>query len=472
MIANLDTAYFVVGLMMAGTGIIYFWADRANTIGRPLALSLVLIGIRLFLNAFGLDKGQEPLFLLAATSLECIAILTGIEWGLRIGQTARASRARAATGLFRASQILVLVYWLLSLGYVSLFPELARNDAQGVIQVRGIEWAVFAPVLGSSMLCGAIAILLLLLSRIDKAEAMRLRALFVAAPFLISGLVLSDEFVPITMAIGLLIYMSGTLSYLVVQGQRGHFMSQFLSPEVAKVVRSEGLAKVLQRERRPLSVVMCDLRGFTAYAREHDSRSVVDLLESYYNIVGEVASEYGGTIKDHAGDGMLILVGAPLPLKDHARRAALMTLEIMRRVPPMLEEAVGDELGLGIGVATGKVTVGAIRGAGRLEYVAVGTPVNLAARLCSRAANGEVLADDRTQAALLSEDAVTATAREPEQLKGFPDPVPVFALTVPIPSAEQDADEEPPFWMWWRRGYKKPKARRRGKRRSRSRSRT
>ncbi len=472
MTGAIDMAYLVIGLMTAGTGVIYFWVDRANTIGRPLALCLVLIGLRMFLVAFGRQWEQEPLYLLVATSLESMSILAGIEWGLRIGQTARASRARVATGLFRASQVLVFVYWLLSLIFVKFLPEIAATDSPGMVRVRSIEWAVFAPILGSSMLCGAIAIILLLLSRIDKAEAMRLRSLFIAAPFLMAALVISEKYIPITVAIGLLIYLSGTLSYLVVQGQRGHFMSQFLSPEVARVVRTEGLAKVLQRERRPLSVVVCDLRGFTAYARQHDSRKVVDLLERYYNIVGEVASEYGGTIKDHAGDGMLILVGAPLALKEHARRAALMTLEIMRRVPPMLEESAGTELGLGIGVATGKVTVGAIRGAGRFEYVAVGTPVNLAARLCNRAANGEILCDDRTQAALLKEDAVTATAREPEQLKGFPNPVPVFSLTVPDLDNGEEVETETPFWMWWRRDAVKPRRRRRGKRRSRSRTRT
>ncbi|MGH8561577.1 MAG: adenylate/guanylate cyclase domain-containing protein, partial [Nevskiales bacterium] len=415
--SELASAYFVIGLLTTGTGLAYFWADRANRIGRPLALSLVVIGARMFFDVYDLDSGREPLFLLLATSLESISMLAGIEWGLRIGKTAKVSLARAALALFRTSQILVLVYWLLSMGYVHFYPELATVDSPGVIKMRGIEWAIFAPVLGSGMLCSAIAIFMLLLSRIDKAEAIRLRALLVAAPFLLSGLVLSDPYIPAAIAFGLLIYLSGTLHYLVIQGQRGHFMSQFLSPEVARVVRSEGLAKVLQRERRPLSVVVCDLRGFTAYAREHDSGKVVNLLERYYNIVGEVASEFSGTIKDHAGDGMLILVGAPLPLKDHARRAALMSLEIMRRVPPMLQEAVGSQLGLGIGVGTGKATVGAIRGAGRLEYVAVGTPVNLAARLCSRAADGEILADDRTQEGLNPDDAVSATAREPEQLK-------------------------------------------------------
>lgn len=446
MIPEFDNAFFVVGLLTAGTGIAYFWADRASPIGRPLALSLIVIGLRLFIGALEPQRQAEPLFMLVATSLESISILAGIEWGLRIGQTARVKLARAAHGLFRAAQVLTLVYWMLSLGYVHFFPELATAEIPGPIKVRSVEWAIFAPVLGSGMLCSAIAIALLLMSRIDKAEAIRLRALLIAAPFLLSGLVLSDRYVPGMIGFGLLIYLSGTLHYLIIQGQRGHFMSQFLSPEVARVVRTEGLAKVLQRERRPLSVVVCDLRGFTAYARNHDSGKVVDLLERYYNAVGEAASQYGGTIKDHAGDGVLILVGAPLPLKGHARRAALMSLEIMRRVPQVLHQD-GAELGLGVGVATGKATVGAIRGAGRFEYVAVGTPVNLAARLCGRAADGEILADDRTQAALRASDAVSAIAREPEQLKGFPDPVPVFALSTPEEAAEFAEAEAQPWWL-------------------------
>ena len=113
---------------------------------------------------------------------------------------------------------------------------------------------------------------------------------------------------------------------------------------------------------------------------------------------------------------------------------------------------------------TVEATVGAIRGAGRLEYVAVGTPVNLAARLCSRAADGEVLADDRTQAALLPDDAISATAREPEQLKGFPDPVPVYAFTPPSEAVAPVAEAETPWWQWWRSGAKRKTKRRRRKR--------
>ncbi|MGH8562077.1 MAG: hypothetical protein ACRES4_08950, partial [Nevskiales bacterium] len=88
-------------------------------------------------------------------------------------------------------------------------------------------------------------------------------------------------------------------------------------------------------------------------------------------------------------------------------------------------------------------------------------PVNLAARLCSRAADGEILADDRTQEGLNPDDAVSATAREPEQLKGFPDPVPVFALSVPVGAAVAETEDELPVWLWWLRGSGKKRRKRR-----------
>ena len=104
-----------------------------------------------------------------------------------------------------------------------------------------------------------------------------------------------------------------------------------------------------------------------------------------------------------------------------------LALELMCEAQPLLQRE--GNLGLGIGIATGHLTVGAIQGAGRLEYVAVGTAVNLAARLCQRAEAGEVLCDRRTQEALQDQPEFPAQAREPEQFKGFDAPMPVYALT-------------------------------------------
>ena len=140
----------------------------------------------------------------------------------------------------------------------------------------------------------------------------------------------------------------------------------------------------------------CDLRGFTRLSQLLASDQVVRLLNEYYDVIGKAVAEFGGTIKDYAGDGVLILVGAPLPVDDHAKQG----LALARRLQTVAHEVVAHwagpemQLGMGVGVASGRVTVGAI-GTTRMEYTAVGPAVNMAARLCSQAKDGEILVDAR-----------------------------------------------------------------------------
>ena len=451
--SELNISFLVIGLMTSGSGLIFLWTDRRNSASRALSYCLLAIGVRLLAESN--QEGDPGIWMTAfALMMESVSILAGVEWGRRIGLTAEGRATKTANLLFRASQLLILIYWALSLGYLIIFPDAATSDEEGFFRARAAEVAVFVPIVGTAMLLAAIAIIILVTTRIDRAEVPRLRALFLAGPFLLSALVLNAEWVPVTIALGLLIFISGSVRYLILQSRRGQFMRQFLSPEVARMVSTEGIERTLQRERRILSVVSCDLRGFTQFARTHDSNTVVSLLEDYYNVVGEVAELHGGTIKDHAGDGVLILVGAPLPIEEHARRAVLLALELMQRGQALLQQSAGN-LGLGIGIATGHTTVGAIRGAGRLEYVAVGNPVNLSARLCDRAADGEVLADTRTADDLLPQDEVHIQERPPEPLKGFAEPIPVCALS---------ADAIPAFTP---KVIRRRKSRRRNHRRSR-----
>src|SRR6185369_15047615 len=146
------------------------------------------------------------------------------------------------------------------------------------------------------------------------------------------------------------------------------------------------------------SVVCCDLRGFTAFTSATSSKKVIAILREYYDAVGVAATECGGTIKDQAGDGVLILVGAPIAYPDHALRALVLARKIRERGMAITARWSDQDLrlGVGVGVASGFATVGVIGGASRLEYTAVGPAVNLAARLCSEAAHGEILIDGRT----------------------------------------------------------------------------
>ncbi len=431
-----DPAAGVVALLMLGVGLIFWWYDRDNPATRALSLCVLAIGLRLLAGGPEMQPGGggrwfETLYVL----LDGTAIIAGIEWGRRIAQTGTHAAPRWILVLFRVAQGLALLFLLMRGVYELAWPEVSAQDVQSDLsRVSGLEWAVFAPILGSAILCVGIALIALRVVRIDAAEQVRLQSLGLAGPFLLSALFLADHLVPPVLALGLLVFLWGSVRYLLLLGRRGDFMRQFLSPEVAQMVQAEGMERALQQQRRVLSVVSADLRGFTSYARTSPPEEVTALLEAYYELVGDVAAEHGGTVKDHAGDGVLILVGAPYHFADHAERAVCLALALREQGAALLAERAPD-LGLGVGVATGHVTVGAIRGAGRLEYVAVGNPVNLAARLCDRADEGEVLSDGRTVESLgdLDQLGLGVIERKAEPLKGFPEPIPVCAL---LPSAE------------------------------------
>src|SRR6185503_14038209 len=266
--------------------------------------------------------------------------------------------------------------------------------------------------------------------RPDRAEAVRLLAFAIGAPFMASGVVLPPTIAPVATSIGLLIFLVGSVQYHVVQGRRAQFLSRFLSPQVAELVGRRGLKSATEEKTLELSVVCCDLRGFTAFTQATSSQRVIRILREFYDAVGAATAACGGTIKDQAGDGVLILVGAPIEFDDHAARAVDLARRI--RADGMAVTARWSDadlrLGIGVGVASGFVTVGVIGAASRLEYTAVGPAVNLAARLCSESAHGEVRVAERTGA--LVDEAVRRDLRpsEPLRLKGFEEPVAGYTL--------------------------------------------
>lgn len=422
-------AFWVVGLFTTGCGAIFGLADAGSRSSRALGFCLIVLGLRLLLAPLELDPHSAHPILLSALSriMEALVILAGMEWIRRVAETATQRLRGGINGLLRAAQILVLVYAGLALGYLWLAPEQATSGLPGIVRVRPLEWAIFVPILATASLLAAIAIFLLLITRTDPAESIRLRAHLLAAPFLYAGLVVRPGLVPLPITLGLLIMLAGSVRYQLVLGRRGQSMSEFIAPELTGVLRQKGMDKLLKRERRMLSAVYCDLRGFTAYTQDRGTEQVVSLLEHYYAAVGQAAAEYGGTVKDHAGDGVLILLGAPQAQKDHVQRAVGLAQALIERVRPQLLQ-IAPGVGLGVGVASGVVTVGAIRGAGRLEYVAVGPAINLAARLCQRAEDGELLIDLATRQPLSAESAALFAARPAEAIKGYGEAVPLYAL--------------------------------------------
>ena len=152
------------------------------------------------------------------------------------------------------------------------------------------------------------------------------------------------------------------------------------------------------------------------------------MLREYHAAMGAIITRHEGTIDRFAGDGILIFFNDPLPLPDSARRAALTALEMQVAFAPLRARwlKLGYDLDLGIGIAHGYATLGAFGFEGRWDYSAIGSVVNLAARLCGEARQGQILIDRRTCAAL--GDAGDIESVGPMSLKGYVQPVPVFLL--------------------------------------------
>jgi class 3 adenylate cyclase len=330
--------------------------------------------------------------------------------------------------LLRVAQLLIAVYATFGIAFPAAHADIENMGWNRELFFKPNHYLFGVPFYGA-LLLSSVRVVELLRRDLDVPERIRLFAFVLASPFLISGFMLPTVWNAFSMAFGELIFLTGAVHYHVRQGQRGEFLGRFLSPQVARMVRERGLASTLQQSRVQLSVVACDLRGFTAFSETAAPEDVFQLLRQYYETVGEIATELGGTIKDLAGDGVLCLVGAPLPYDDHAARAVAMALRMRELGGELLERwrRLGLDLGLGVGVASGFSTVGAVAGGGRLEYAAVGPTVNLAARLCDRAENGQVLVDQRTVGLIGDEpDGVLFHRLADVELKGFSRPVTVF----------------------------------------------
>lgn len=434
-----SSATALVALFAVGIGGSFLAADPHTPTSRALAASLALIGVVIWTNVLenmGFLPGIPGLWARLHSIAETAALLVGFEWILRIGRTARCSGSADGCfgeGLIRFAQGLALVYGAVGLALPEIRSDLLDHAFDPGTFSRP-EYYLFAVPFYGSLTVAQVRVVQLLRSDLDESERVRLLALMVSTPFLISGLIAPGPLSPFTTAVGEIVFLAGSVRHHVLQGQRGQFLARFLSPQVASLVRERGLSRSMQQDRIELSVVACDLRGFTAFSESSAPEDVMRVLSEYYTTLGDVVTTYGGTIKDLAGDGLLALVGAPLPVPDHAARALRMAVEIRDRSEAMLSRwrKLGVDLGIGIGVASGFVTVGPIAGAGRLEYAAVGPPVNLASRLCDRAADGQVLVSERTVGSLGDETpGVRWIRHDATLLKGLARSITVYEIAEP-----------------------------------------
>jgi class 3 adenylate cyclase len=220
-----------------------------------------------------------------------------------------------------------------------------------------------------------------------------------------------------------------------VQAQLGEIeriskLKRFLSPQVAELIISNGDDSVLDSNRRAVTVAFCDLRGFTAFSETSEPEEVMGVLRDYHAALGALIHKYDGTVERFAGDGVMIIFNAPLPCTDPSLRAVRMAIEMRNEIGKLSAawHKAGHELGFGMGIAHGYATVGRIGFEGRFDYSAIGTVVNLAARLCAEAKDGQVLVDSKVQAAI--EDTAGTEPAGELLLKGFHRPVRAFNIAI------------------------------------------
>jgi class 3 adenylate cyclase len=206
-------------------------------------------------------------------------------------------------------------------------------------------------------------------------------------------------------------------------------LKRFFSPQLADLIVAGDAEDPLKSHRREITVVFLDLRGFTAFSETAEPEEVMSVVREYHGAMGALVLAHGGTLERFTGDGMMIFFNDPLPVPNPPERAVRMAVEMRERVGELTAkwQRLGYELSVGVGVAQGYATIGAIGFEGRLDYGAIGTVTHLAARLCGEAKPGEILISRRLMSTV--EDLIDAEPVGELALKGFVKPVTAFNVT-------------------------------------------
>ena len=209
----------------------------------------------------------------------------------------------------------------------------------------------------------------------------------------------------------------------VEQIERIGRLKRFLSPAVADLIVSGGDESFLESHRREITVVFCDLRGFTSFAETVEPEDTMSVLREYHTALGELVFQYEGTLERFTGDGLMVFFNDPVACADGPARAVRMAVEMRARIVDIARgwRRQGHVLGFGVGIAQGYATLGRVGFEGRYDYAAIGTVTNLAARLCEAASDGQILVTERVLAHV--ERFVGVEEIEEITLKGFSRPV-------------------------------------------------
>lgn len=234
------------------------------------------------------------------------------------------------------------------------------------------------------------------------------------------------------------IMLSLALSARVGEARRLERLRRFFSPAVANQLLSATSEELYRPHRREIVVLFLDLRGYTAFTQKHGADEVMRVLGEFHAAMGEIIASYEATLERFAGDGMMIFLNDPVEIPEPAIKAGKMALEMQVRFQDLnkIWQQRDYSLSMGIGIAQGVATIGAIGFEGRRDYAAIGSVTNLAARLCSEAGAAQILISSMVADKI--ERVVPIVSIGELVLKGFSEPVACYQIVQLLPPKRVD----------------------------------
>ena len=206
--------------------------------------------------------------------------------------------------------------------------------------------------------------------------------------------------------------------------------TRYVAREVVEEVLKDPEHLGLTGERREVTVLFCDIRGFTPLAERLSPEEVVMLLNEFYTLMIETTFKHDGTLDKFLGDAVMAVFGAPIAHPDHARRAIRTAIEMRNRIAELNERRTREgklPIGIGIGMSLGEVVAGTVGTEDRMEYTVIGDSVNVAARLVENARPaGRILISSPTYEAV--RDMVDVKDLGPLKVKGKEEEVEVYEV--------------------------------------------
>ena len=184
----------------------------------------------------------------------------------------------------------------------------------------------------------------------------------------------------------------------VLELKRYDELRRYFSPKLTEKILSSGDPLGVEPQRKMMTVVFSDIRNFSDFTDSLEPEELFSLLNEYLSEMTQIIHRYEGTLNKIIGDGLLVFFGDPIPIEDHAYRAAKMAADMQMKVSELKDAwaRYGHELGIGIGINTGYMTVGDIGSEMHRDYTVIGKQVNVAARLEALAKSGQILVSQRT----------------------------------------------------------------------------